>query len=52
MLHPKFVWDFRRALMEEGQCLSQQGNGEESSSPKTADIECVNVELFTRTFLR
>ncbi len=32
---------FRRALMEEGQCLSQQGNGEEISSPKTADSEFV-----------
>uniref|UniRef100_A0A673IDR6 G-protein coupled receptors family 1 profile domain-containing protein n=1 Tax=Sinocyclocheilus rhinocerous TaxID=307959 RepID=A0A673IDR6_9TELE len=34
---------FHRALMEEGQSLSQQGNGEESSIPKTADTECVTV---------
>ncbi|XP_058608502.1 LOW QUALITY PROTEIN: C3a anaphylatoxin chemotactic receptor-like [Onychostoma macrolepis] len=34
---------FRRALMEDGQSFSQQGTGEESSIPKTADIECVNV---------
>ncbi|XP_016133401.1 C3a anaphylatoxin chemotactic receptor-like [Sinocyclocheilus grahami] len=32
---------FHRALMEEGQSLSQQGNGEESSNPKTADTKFV-----------
>ncbi|XP_018980424.1 C3a anaphylatoxin chemotactic receptor-like [Cyprinus carpio] len=34
---------FRRAFMEEGQSLSQEGYGEESSIPKTADTDCVTV---------
>uniref|UniRef100_A0A672T5B7 C3a anaphylatoxin chemotactic receptor-like n=1 Tax=Sinocyclocheilus grahami TaxID=75366 RepID=A0A672T5B7_SINGR len=34
---------FHRVLMEEGQSLSRQGNGEESAIPKTADTECVTV---------
>ncbi|XP_026145993.1 C3a anaphylatoxin chemotactic receptor-like [Carassius auratus] len=34
---------FHRALMEEGHSLSQEGNGEESSIPKTAKTDCVTV---------
>uniref|UniRef100_A0A8C1S4N2 G-protein coupled receptors family 1 profile domain-containing protein n=1 Tax=Cyprinus carpio TaxID=7962 RepID=A0A8C1S4N2_CYPCA len=34
---------FRRAFMEEGQSLSQEGYGEKSSIPKTADTDCVTV---------